>query len=78
MTDNEIIKAWKDKITLIELDESPTVSIELITNTLDLINRLKAENESLQEAVKDLRLEMSYMIKPNTFGFGDRHEMGNW
>jgi FtsZ-binding cell division protein ZapB len=38
--------------------------------------KLKAENESLKEAIKDLRHEMSYMTSPNTIG--DRHEMGAW
>lgn len=48
MTDEQIIKAWEDKITLIELEESPIVSIELITNTLDLISRKNAEIERWQ------------------------------
>ena len=36
----------------------------------------RAENESLKEALKDLKKEMSYMSSPNTIG--DRHEMGCW
>ena len=35
-----------------------------------------AEIESLKEALKDLKREMSYMSSPNTIG--DRHEMGCW
>ena len=42
----------------------------------DEVCKLRAENEMLKEALKDLRREMSYMSSPNTIG--DRHEMGCW
>ena len=41
-----------------------------------LRKELQSENESLKEAIKELRREMSYMSSPNTIG--DRHEMGCW
>ena len=62
MTDNEIIKAWEDEITLIELDEEPSISIELITNTLDIIKRLKAELGIMLRPF-ELQVEVSKQIE---------------
>lgn len=88
MSDNDIIKALEfcESLTCECTSECPmfyngTNSIsdcrgELHKNTLDLINRLKAENERLQAENAKLRLEMSYMKSPNTIG--DTHEMGAW
>lgn len=50
--------------------------LEELKESRETINRQKAENESLKEAIKDLRHKMSYMTSPNTIG--DRHEMGAW
>jgi hypothetical protein len=38
--------------------------------------KAKAEIESLKEALKDLKREMSYMTNPNIIG--NRNEMGCW
>jgi hypothetical protein len=79
MTDNEIIKALYDEIHLAEYTDSSycnNVELNLITATLDLINRQKAEIERLQIEVSKLKKEMSYMINPNTIG--DKYEMGCW
>ena len=56
MTDNEIIKALKDKIEFKNFDENEyaIVDIEKLKNTLDLINRQKAEIERLTEKYKHL------------------------
>lgn len=51
LTDSEIIKAWEDEIHLAEYVDSGFcngVKLSLIKFTLDLINRLQAENESLK------------------------------
>lgn len=44
--------------------------------TLQIVEKQQAEIESLKDALKDLKREMSYMSSPNTIG--DRHEMGCW
>ena len=82
MTDNEIIKALEcclhsgERCNKCELNGFHDCIALHPKDILDLINRLKAENESLKEAIKDLRHKMSYMTSPNTIG--DRHEMGAW
>lgn len=51
MTDNEIIKALKSEIHLTEYVDgfyADNVSIELLKNTINLINRQKAEIERLE------------------------------
>lgn len=48
LTDNEIIKALESEIHLAEYVDSDycsNVNLEIIKSALDLINRLKAENE---------------------------------
>jgi hypothetical protein len=59
MTDNEIIKAFEDKVSLIGsmtsvyLDEKDGLDLyEVMTSILDLVNRQNAEIESLQEKNK--------------------------
>ena len=54
MTDNEIIKALENEIRSAEYVDSEYcngVDLTLIKNTLDLINRQKAENERLRKEV---------------------------
>ena len=48
-------------------------NIEYLKDELD---KAKAEIESLKEALKDLKREMSYMTNPNIIG--NRNEMGCW
>lgn len=43
---------------------------------LDENSKLKEENKKLKNIIDELRLEMSYMINPNTLGY--KHEMGSW
>lgn len=53
MHDNEIIKALKEEIHLVEYVDgfsADNVSLELLKNVLDLINRQKAEIERLKAA----------------------------
>ena len=86
MTDNEIIKALECCSDIPEKsckdNDCPFIAecgadLHILEKSaLDLINRQKAEIESLKEALKDLKREMSYMSSPNTIG--DRHEMGCW
>ena len=85
MTDNDIIKALEccRKPVGQACKECPLNSkgvdcldFDIDELILDLINRQKAEIESLQIEVSKLKKEMSYMINPNTIG--DRHEMGRW
>lgn len=52
MTDNEIKKALKE-ILEIMLCEGDLQRSATISNALDLINRLQAENERLKEEVKN-------------------------
>ena len=71
MTDNEIIKAWKEEIHLAEYVDSlycNNVELTLIMATLDLINRLKAELERLS---KQVELGNEY-IESLTKAFNDR------
>ena len=51
LTDSEIVKALEDKIEFENFDENgyAVVDIEKLKNTLDLINRLQAENERLNK-----------------------------
>lgn len=52
MTDNEIIKALESEIHLAEYVDSnycSNIDLSLIKSTLDLINRLQAENENSVE-----------------------------
>ena len=54
MTDNEIMRALKSEIRIAEYvdnDFADNVSIALLKDTLDLINRQKAEIERLQKEV---------------------------
>ena len=58
MTDNEIIKALENEIRSAEYVDSEYcdgVDLTIIKNTLDLINRQKAEIEELQIENKSLR-----------------------
>ena len=89
MTDNEIIKALECLISkaghenhrcckgcVYEKQCKTECGANIVEYALDLIKRQKAEIESLKEALKDLKRNMSYMSNPNTIG--DRHEMGCW
>ena len=61
MTDNEIIKALESEIHLAEYVDSDycsNVNLEIITSVLDLINRLKAENERLSKITRPLIAEI--------------------
>ena len=64
----------------ITADECMGKLVEELQHKLSSCNsenaELKAEIESLKEALKDLKREMSYMSNPNTIGF--RQEMGCW
>lgn len=54
MTDKEIIKALESKIHLVEYADSSyadNVSLELLKNALDLINRQQAEIEMLESII---------------------------
>lgn len=68
MTDKEIIKALERMSR-----EDPE---GFSSDVLDLIKRQKAEIERLKAENNKLKLDMSYMIKPNTIG--NVHEMGAW
>lgn len=85
VTDREIIKAFK-KCNLSNeiscegcafmqysqdccIDELSKSVLELIDRQAKKINKLKSERDKL-------KLEMSYMVNPNSIG--DRHEMGCW
>ena len=84
LTDAEIIKAleccstYKGKCTdcpaFVKVDRSNCKKVLL--GAVEIINRQKAEIERLQKTIDKLKLEMSYMSKPNTIG--DNHEMGCW
>ena len=50
MTDNEIVKAWESRMY-----KENKYMFSLIQNTLDLINRLQAENERLQQYYDDMQ-----------------------
>ena len=80
MTDNDIIKALEYCTDKGYCSDCPYckrhLDCKIEYDALDLINRQKAEIESLQIEVSKLKKEMSYMINPNTIG--DRHEMGRW
>jgi hypothetical protein len=65
MTDNEIIKAWEEKITLLELGESAPLSIEFVTNTLDLINCQKAEIKRLDKKADELFVQNCRLCRHN-------------
>ena len=57
MTDNEIIKMLKSEIRLVDYVEgsyADNVSLELLKNALDLINRQQAEIERLEKENKIL------------------------
>ena len=62
MTDNDIIKTYEDKVNLIGsmtsvyLDEEDGLDLyEVMSNTLDLINRKKAEIENCYEFIERLK-----------------------
>ena len=82
MTDNEIIKALEcciaDKCMECPLRKIPKVKgcMNRLSFALDLIKRQQAEIERLRDENNKLKLDMSYMIKPNTIG--NVHEMGAW
>ena len=62
MTCNEIIQAWEHIRDVIELDEEPSISIELITNTLDLIARKKEEIEALIAGQETLQTNLPKVV----------------
>lgn len=66
-------KILNDEEMLKKVDHPELYALGMCTS---IFNRQKAEIESLKDAIKDLRREMSYMVNPNTIG--DRHEMGCW
>ena len=66
MTDKEIVKALEDEIHLAEYVDSGFcngVSLSLVKSTLDLINRLQAENERLQETIDEQDIEIARLYK---------------
>ena len=57
-TDNEIIKALEECIELrFDDTEYATVRLDTLTNALDLIDRLQAQNKDLAETTHNLTLE---------------------
>ena len=76
LTNNDVVKALefvarycKDEYNEIRVDQ-------LLLSTIALIKRQQAEIERLKTENDKLKLDMSYMNKPNTIG--DIHEMGAW
>ena len=74
MTENEIITAWKCCSNVItssckecpfHLTYNANCVIELMRVSLDLYNRLKAENFNLKEEVKHFQLKNSELFKLN-------------
>lgn len=73
LTDKEIVKAWNEEIHLanyVNENYRNCVAVSLIENTLDLINRLQAENSksisnltSLQNDLTDLQAENERLQK---------------
>lgn len=91
MNDNDIIKTLECctrkggcvGCPLYKLEFAGTCVKSVLINSLNLINRLKAEIErlnhvraELSKEIDRLKAEMSYMKSPNTIG--DTHEMGAW
>lgn len=63
MADEEIINIWKNEIHLVEYvnnDYANNVSIDLIRNTIRLINRQKTEIEKLSHKCEDCAGCMSW------------------
>lgn len=65
ITDSEIVKAYEDKVNLIGsmtsvyLDEEDGLDLyEVMSNALDLINRLQAEKEELVGNIDKLKAEL--------------------
>ncbi len=58
-TDNEIVKALKQKIKFREFDESndAIIKFDILENSLDLINRLQAEKDVIQHYINHLQKE---------------------
>ena len=60
--------------------EKKNTEIDILISKKDTLqdenSELTAEVESLKEALKNLKIQMSYMVNPNSIG--DRHEMGCW
>lgn len=73
LTDSEIIKAleWHlnnenncDECPLLKLKNTTTYCVDvLMQNALDLINRLQAENERLQDAIDEQDIEIASLWK---------------
>lgn len=75
MSDTEVIEALEELLELM-LHEGDLQRSSTISNTLDLINRKKAEIERLKAENQKLKRDMSYMSSPNTIG--NVQEMGCW
>lgn len=83
MTDCDV-KLCQEAIDIINRQkaeiEKKNIEIDILISKKDMLqdenSELMAEVESLKEALKDLKIQMSYMVNPNSIG--DRHEMGCW
>ena len=56
ISDNEIVKALEDMIQIADMVNRSVldmVDVQTLKNTLDLINRLQAENERLKNHIKE-------------------------
>ena len=66
LTDNEIVKGFKDELHLAEIVDSDFcngVKVSLIKSALDLINRQEEEKQSLKAEVERLERELNLVVE---------------
>ena len=71
MTERELCNMCTEYSTYTKCENKDTCKLLNIIKENKALNK---ENENLKKAIKELRLNMSYMINPNAIGY--RNDMG--